>query len=382
MRELAETLAAWRAEGASIGRGVVIRTFFSTPRPEGSVLLATADGRLAGSVSGGCVDGTAVEEIRRALQTGRTWVVRYGISDEQAWDVGLACGGVIDVLVEPAVPVAAEAAACSPGRVGLTVLTPLPAGSPGPDPAPHRTAAGVDPGASLVALEDGSLEGTLGDAGLDRELEALALESLAVGTSRTVEVGGRAVFIESYPLRRRVVIVGAGQVAVPLVRITHELGYETVVVDGRAAFATRERFPLADRILVAWPDEAAEQLGLGPDDAVVVLSHDPRFDDPAVSSALARGCRYVGSIGSRKRQAERRQRLAEAGFGPDDLARLRGPIGLDLGGRSPAETALAIAAEIVSERFDGTGRTLTDKWREAVAREVPAGGHAAEGADR
>jgi xanthine dehydrogenase accessory factor len=381
VRELARTLAEWRAEGAQIGRAVVIRTFFSTPRPEGSVLIATADGRLEGSVSGGCVEGAVVEEIRGAISNGLARVVRYGISDEQAWDVGLACGGIIDVLVEPNVPAPAEAAARGTGREGVAVIAQLPGDTPGADPAARAMGRPEPPRPPLVVRADGGMDGTLGDTEADRYLSSLALGSLAQGTSRTVEVGGRMLFIEAFPPRRRVVIVGAGQVAVPLVPMMRALDYDVVVVDGRAAFATRERFPLADRIVVAWPDEAAAALDLGPDDAVVILSHDPKFDDPAATVALARGCRYVGVIGSRKRQAERREHLAAAGVAPVDLARIHGPIGLDLGGRSPAETALAIAAELVSSRFGGTGRTLTDKWLEAMALDGAATGEAAAAAE-
>jgi xanthine dehydrogenase accessory factor len=351
---------------------VVIRAFFSTPRKEGSVMLATADGRLAGSVSGGCVEGAACEEISRALATGLSRVVRYGITDEQALDVGLACGGVIDVLIESAVPEAAAAAALEGGAPdsGIAVITPLPADSPGPAVGPHRPGQGSSPAPVLMAGEDGRLDGSLGDQALDAELALLAADSLARGISRTVYVGGRGLFIETFPVRPRLVVVGAGQVAVPLVAIAHTLGYETVVVDARPAFAARERFPDADRIVVGWPDEVADEISLNHNDAVAVLSHDPRFDDPAVLTAAARGCRYVGVIGSRRTQRERRLRLASAGLGPEALTRLRGPIGLDLGGRSPAETALAIMAEIVAVRFGGTGLPMIEK---ALAEAAPSG---------
>ena len=158
-----------------------------------------------------------------------------------------------------------------------------------------------------------------------------------------------------------------------LVRLAKELGYETVVIDGRAAFATEARFPDVDRLIVGWPDEVADQIGLGPADAVAVLTHDVKFDEPAIVAALARGCRYVGAVGSRKTQADRRARLLDAGVAPDDLARLRGPIGLDLGGRLPAETALAIMAEIVAERRAGSGRPMRELAREReAAAAVPA----------
>ena len=144
-------------------------------------------------------------------------------------------------------------------------------------------------------------------------------------------------------------------------RLARELGYETVVVDGRAAFATPERFPDVDRLVVGWPDEVADEIGLGPNDAVAVLSHDVKFDEPAIVEALRRGCRYVGAVGSKKTQADRRARLLEAGVAEADLARLRGPVGLDLGGRAPAETALAILAEIVAERYGGSGVPMRER---------------------
>ena len=167
--------------------------------------------------------------------------------------------------------------------------------------------------------------------------------------------------IEAFPTQPRLVVIGAAQIAIPLVAIARTLGYETVVVDGRPAFATRERFPDVDRLVVGWPDEVADEIGLGPSDAVVVLSHDAKFDEPAIVTALARGCRYVGAIGARKRLADRRERMVAAGARGEDLDRLRSPIGLDLGGRGPAEIALAIMAEIVAMRYVGTGLPLRDK---------------------
>jgi xanthine dehydrogenase accessory factor len=359
VRELNETLAAWAAEGQGIGRAIVVRTFGSAPRPEGAVMLVADDGRLAGSVSGGCVEGAAFEEVERARRTGRSRVIRYGISDEQAWDVGLACGGTIDVLMQPTVPIAAVEAAA--GRDGVAVVTPLPEDSPGPVFGPHAPGEGSAPAEPLTVTEDGALHGTLGDAVLDVALVELAREALDTGASRTVELGDRSLFIEAYPSPSRLVVVGAVQVAMPLVRMARELGYETVVIDGRATFATRERFPDADRVVVGWPDEVADEIGLGPSDAVAVLTHDVKFDEPAIVAALERGCRYVGAVGSRKTQADRHARLRAAGVAPDALARLRGPIGLDLGGRAPAETALAIMAEIVAARHGASGGPMRAK---------------------
>jgi len=370
MKELLPTLEAWRAEGADVGRAVVVRTFGSAPRPEGAVLLLTTDGRIAGSVSGGCVEGAAAEEIDQARSTGRARVIRYGISDKQAWDVGLACGGTIDVLVQPFVPdVVADAAVGSTRDRGAAVVTPLPTDAPPAEFGFHQPGPGAAPEPPLVVGDDGTLDGSLGSPELDAALVDAALEALNRGASRTVVLGGRSLFIEAFPVRPRLVVVGAVQAAMSLVRFARELGYATVVVDGRAAFATEERFPadLVDRLVVGWPDEVADEIGLGPNDAVAVLTHDVKFDEPAIVEALRRGCRYVGAVGSRKTQADRRARLIEAGVGEEELARLRGPIGLDLGGRAPAETALAIMAEIVATRYGGSGRPMRDLAREREA---------------
>jgi len=374
MQELLETFDGWLAEGAGVGRAIVVRTFGSAPRPEGAVLLVTDDGRLAGSVSGGCVEGAAAEEIARARRSGRTRVIRYGISDEEAWDVGLACGGTIDVLVEPEVPAPALAAArdTSGGRTGgRAIVTPLPADSPGPAFGPHTPGEGSAPEPQLVVHDDGGLEGSLGSRDADAQLVVAAREALDQGRSRTVEIAGRSLFVEAYPVRPRLVVVGAVEVARSLVRIARELGYETVVIDGRSAFATAARFPDVDRLLVGWPDEVADEIGLGAADAVAVLTHDVKFDEPAIVESLRRGCRYVGAVGSRKTQADRRARLLAAGVTEAELDGLRGPIGLDLGGRSPAETALAIMAEVVAERRGGSGRPMRElalvKTREAAA---------------
>jgi xanthine dehydrogenase accessory factor len=370
MQDLLETLDAWRAEREGVGRAVVIRIFGSAPRPEGAVLLLADDGRLAGSVSGGCVEGAAVEEIRAARQSGRQRVIRYGISDEQAWDVGLACGGTIDVLISPAVPEAAVAAArdVRAGRGGgRAVVTRLPADAPPAILGPHTPGPGETPPDPLTVDVDGRLVGTLGDADADTALVEAVHACLLAGTSRIVEIAGTHLFIEVYPARPRLVVVGAVEIARTLVRLARELGYETVVIDSRAAFATADRFPEADRLVLGWPDEAADEIGLGAADAVAILTHDVKFDEPAIIVALARGCRYVGAVGSRRTQAERRARLLAAGVSPADLDRLHGPIGLDLGGRLPAETALSIMAEIVAERRGGGGRPMCDLAREQGA---------------
>ena len=358
MRELIDTIEAWQADGVDFGRAVVVRTFGSAPRPAGAVMLAAADGRLAGSVSGGCVEGAAFEQISSARQDDRARVIRYGISDEQAWDVGLACGGTIDVLVEPRLrPEIADAARTA----GLCVAIPLPADAPPAEFGPVTPGDGEAPPSVVLVAEDGSLTGSLGSPAADSALRVAALKALDRGESGTVEIDGRQVFLEAYPVKPRLVVVGAVEVARFLLRFARELGYETIVVDGRASFATPARFPDVDQLIVGWPDEVADQIGLGPRDAVAVLTHDVKFDEPAIVEALRRGCRYVGAVGSRKTQGDRRARLREAGLTESELDQLRGPVGLDLGGRAPAETALAIMAEIVAERRGGTGRPMRER---------------------
>jgi xanthine dehydrogenase accessory factor len=235
------------------------------------------------------------------------------------------------------------------------VVIPLPADAPPAAFGPHPPGAGEPPGRSLSVADDGSLAGTTGLPEADAAIAQAARTLLARGGSATVTAAGRQFFLEGYPAAPRLVIVGAVQVAMPLARMARELGYETVVVDGRAAFATPERFPDVDRLVVGWPDEVADEIGLGPTDAVAVLTHDVKFDEPAIVEGLRRGCRYVGAVGSKKTQADRRARLRATGVTDAELARLRGPIGLDLGGRAPAETALAIMAEVVAERYGGSG---------------------------
>ena len=353
MKELLDQIRAWHAEWPALGRAVVIRTFGSAPRPEGANLVTAEDGRLAGSVSGGCVEGAAVEEIRRARADGVSRVIRYGISDEQARDVGLACGGTIDVLVEPFLRPEVLDAAGAPG--GVAVVIPLPADAPGPALGPHQPGTGEPPAPTMTVAEDGTTTGSTGSPEVDAAISRAARDLLARDGAATIVVAGRQYFVEGFAAAPRLVIVGAVQVAIPLVRFARELGYATVVVDARAAFATRDRFPDVEGLVIGWLDDVADEIGLGPADAVAVLTHDMKFDEPAIVEALRRGCRYVGAIGSRKTQADRRARLLAAGVEQADLARLRGPIGLDLGGRMPAETALAIMAEVVAERFGGSG---------------------------
>jgi len=331
MRALLAEYARMR-ETEPVGRAVVTAVWGSAPQAEGATMLVSAGGHMAGSVSGGCVETAVAEEVRSAIARGRAALVRYGISDERAWEVGLACGGTLEVLVQPAVPAPVLDAARGPG--GVVVATVL------DGPGLGR----------IIAFDDASPAG-------GSEVGQAALDALRSGRSRTARlpVDGivAAVFLEVFARPPRLVIFGGVHVAAALVPMARALGYHTIVADGRPAFLTRERFPDADELIVGWPEKAFARAGLDAATAVVVLTHDPKFDDPALMIALRSPAAYIGAIGSKKTQTSRRERLRAAGLTDSQLARLFGPIGLDLGGRSPAETALAILAEMTAVRYGG-----------------------------
>jgi len=340
MRDLLAEYDRLTAAGRPLGRAVVTSVWGSAPRPEGSSMLADAEGTMAGSVSGGCVEGATATEIGAAIGRGTPKLVTFGVSDERAWEVGLACGGTIKVFVEPRVRPEVLAAARGPG--GEVVAT---------------VVEGPGTGRSARIHEDGRTEGDLGGGLSTEAVRDAALAALAREAAATVVLdagaGPASVFLEVFPRAPRLVIFGGVHIAVALVPLARALGYRTIVADGRPAFLTRERFPDADELILAWPEEAFRQIGLDPSCYVCVLSHDPKFDEPALETALRSTARYIGAIGSRKTQASRRERLREAGFGDADIGRIHGPIGLDLGGRQPAETALAILAEMTAVRYGG-----------------------------
>lgn len=350
MRDLLREYQNLHAGGTTVGRAVVTSVWGSAPRPEGACLLATADGRIAGSISGGCVETAAAQEIAGAITRGTPALITYGVSHEKAWEVGLACGGTIKVFVEPAVrPVVLTAAQ---GNGGVVVATVVDGG-----------AAAARLGGSATIRDDGKIDAAPAERWIGELTRDAALAALRREASVTVEIpepGGAlvTVFLEVYPRCPKLVVFGGVHIAMALVPMAKSLGYRTTVADGRQAFVTRERFPDADELLVAWPEEAFRKVGLDAATYVCVLSHDPKFDEPALEIALRSPAPYIGAIGSRKTQAARRDRLLQQGFSAADLARLRGPIGLDLGGRSPAETALGIMAEMTMIRYGGSGRSL------------------------
>jgi xanthine dehydrogenase accessory factor len=332
MRDVAAELARWRGEGKKVAVATVVATRLSAPRPVGSKFVVSETGELAGSVSGGCVENDVYECAREVLESGVPRLLTYGISDDEALEVGLPCGGEIDVFVERF-----EEMIVADGEraVAFTVLE------------------GEHAGAKLLVMLDSGE--TLGDG--PPELAARAAE---IQRNGVLQVKGEKIYAEVYGPPPRFVVFGAVDTAESLCAAAKLVGWDTVVVDARAAFATPERLPSADRILVSWPEDALPELGLDRDTAVACLNHDARFDIPALQGALASDAFYVGAIGSRKTQAGRREKLLEAGVQEEALSRIHGPAGLDLGADTPAETALAILAEALAARAGRSGRALRD----------------------
>jgi xanthine dehydrogenase accessory factor len=315
----------WRADGLGVALATVISTWGSAPRPAGSLLAVNQAGGFEGSVSGGCVEAAVISEALQALADGRPRVLEYGVTDQRAFEVGLACGGTVRVQVQ---------------RLGDDrVLGPLLAAVAARRPVVLATALArgevvlVDPGAPDPSLAPG--------------LAAAALAGLERDRSSAVEVAGDAWFLRAFSPRVRVVMVGAVHVAQALAPMVRLMGWEPAVVDPRAAFASAERFGDVPTVC-AWPDEGLARVGLDRRTALVALTHRPELDDAALAAALRSDAFYVGALGSRKTQAARRERLRELGLEDADLARIHGPVGLAIGSRSPPEIAVAILAEIVA----------------------------------
>jgi xanthine dehydrogenase accessory factor len=306
VRELAETIERWRTRGDRVALATVVATRRSAPRPVGSKLAVSEQGDLFGSVSGGCVESDVALAAGEVIEDGTPRLLTYGIEDELAWSVGLPCGGEIDVFVE---------------RFEGDL----------PD----------EPSVTLTVLEG------------ERAGERVAGE-IPPGPSRVLELDGERVFAEVLGPPPKLLVVGAIDTAEELSRAANALGWRTAVIDPRPALVTRERLPSPDELSVAWPDE----LEADADTAVVVLTHEDRLDVPALTKALASDAFYVGAIGSRRTQEKRRERLLEAGLDEEQLERLSGPAGLDLGAHTPAETAVSILAEVLAVRAGRDGGRL------------------------
>ncbi|MGR6973541.1 XdhC family protein [Streptomyces cynarae] len=361
MLDIAEELTRWVEQGRDFAVATVVAVGGSAPRQPGAALAVDADGTAIGSVSGGCVEGAVYELCRQALEDGGTVLERFGYSDEDAFAVGLTCGGVIDILVTPL-------RAADPARPVLAAA--LAAAAQGRAAAVARIAAGPAEllGKALLVHPDGRYEGGFGaHPELDRTVAAEARAFLDAGRTGTLEIGERGsrcgapitLLVESSVPPPRMIVFGAIDFASALVRIGKFLGYRVTVCDARPVFATRTRFPEADEIVVEWPHRYLERTEVDPRTVLCVLTHDAKFDVPLLKLALRLPVAYVGAMGSRRTHLDRNERLRAVGVTELELARLRSPIGLDLGARTPEETALSIAAEIVANRRGGSGVSLT-----------------------
>ncbi|MEV0221760.1 XdhC/CoxI family protein [Streptomyces sp. NPDC050704] len=361
MLDIAEELHRWAEQGRDFAVATVVAVTGSAPRGPGAALAVDSAGTVIGSVSGGCVEGAVYDLCVQALQDGETVLERFGYSDEDAFAVGLTCGGVIDIMVTPV-------RANAPERSVLAAA--LSAAALGDPAALARVVRGPAEllGRALLVRTDGSYEGTLGDhAERDRTAAAEARAMLDAGRTGTLEVaedrsqcpGGLTLLVESNVSPPRMIVFGAIDFAAALVRAGKFLGHHVTVCDARPVFATRARFPEADDIVVDWPHRYLRRTATDARTVVCVLTHDAKFDIPLLTVALRMPVAFVGAMGSRRTQTDRDRRLREAGLSDEELARLRAPIGLDLGARTPEETALSIAAEIVAARRGGTGLPLT-----------------------
>ncbi len=308
-----ETALDWYRDGTGAALATVVETWGSAPRRVGAQLVVGGDGRIEGSVSGGCVEGAVIVEAIEAIEEGDARLLEFGVSDEDAFAVGLACGGTIRVLVEPVGSVLPEA-----------MLAELVAARANREPLAYE-----------VNIETGK-----------RALRRNAYsDRLRADRSGFEEDGQTFVAVHNPPLR--LIVVGAVHIAQALVPMARIAGYDPAIIDPRETFASNARFP-GEQILTDWPDEAVARLGLDSRTALVLLTHDPKLDDPALQAALSAGVFYIGALGSKRTHAKRVDRMKQAGFSDEQIARIHGPIGLDIGAAGPSEIAVAILAEMTA----------------------------------
>ncbi|MCO6005783.1 XdhC family protein [Actinoallomurus purpureus] len=357
MRDVLGEIRTWYAAGEMFGLATVVDTFRSAPRPPGASMAVSAGGEAVGSVSGGCVEGAVYELAREVMKTGRPVLRRYGVSDDDAFAVGLTCGGLLDVLVEPVGPatfpefadVAASVERHEPVAVATTVAGPRRIGT--------RRVVWPDRAAGSLGLDRL-------DAAVDDDVRGMLAQGIT-GVRRYGPDGERrrdelSVFVHSFAPPPRMLVFGAIDFAAAVARIGRFLGYHVTVCDARPVFATAKRFPEADEVVVTWPHRFLADTEVDERTVICVLTHDPKFDVPLLEVALRTPAGYIGAMGSRRTHDDRLKRLLEAGVTEDEIARLRSPIGLDLGARTPEETAVSIAAELIRLRWGGSGHPLSE----------------------
>jgi xanthine dehydrogenase accessory factor len=363
VRDILDMMSKWWAADESFGLATVVSTFSSAPREPGAAMAVSSGGEVVGSVSGGCVEGAVYELAGQVTASGQPVLQRYGISDDTAFSVGLTCGGIIDIFVQPVsrqtfpelgeiadavaagVPVAAATVISGPGQVGARRII-----WAGDEDHPRDSAGSLGSGDRL-------------DQAVDDDARGMLAQGLT-GVRRYGPDGERrrdelAVFVQSFTPPPQMLVFGAIDFAAAVARAGKFLGYRVTVCDARPVFATASRFPDADEVVTDWPHRYLSGIATDSRTVICVLTHDPKFDVPLLEVALRRPAAYIGAMGSRRTHEDRLARLREAGVTEEELARLRSPIGLDLGARTPEETAVAIAAELIQLRWGGSGQPLT-----------------------
>jgi xanthine dehydrogenase accessory factor len=364
LRDILEEIAGWQASGTRFALATVVRTWKSSPRQPGASMAVAETGEVVGSVSGGCVEGAVYELAQEVLQTGLPAKQTYGIQDDDAFAVGLTCGGILEIFVEPVdaplFPDLPDVLVAVRGQHGLAVATVV----EGPGDVGRRIVVGPD-----------TMSGSLGRPDLDNSVATMARGMLEHGTTGVVHVGENGeqrmdqltVFVESFAPAPQMIVFGAIDFAGAVVRAGKFLGYRVTLCDARPVFATAKRFPDADEVVVDWPHRFLTGRDVDERTVLCVLTHDPKFDVPLLEVALRSKAGYIGAMGSRRTHEDRLTRLREIGMDEQSLSRLSSPIGLDLGARTPEETAVSIAAEIIALARGGSGRRLSET-RTAIHR--------------
>lgn len=341
MREVIAEIETWRRAGKQIAIAMNAKKDGTSLRPLGAKMAMTTEMDIAGSLTGGCIEGAVYEEAQAVLQEGTPRLIRYGVpDDDRPWEIGLSCGSTLEVFIEPLESAGWRAVypalkTCLDENQLAAVATVI---------------AGEGVGNKLLVRSDGRRAGSLGSAALDADAAVWAQERMRVQESGWREFEARQVFVDVLPPPARLIVIGAVHIAIPLVALAKTLGFRTIVIDPRTAFATRERFPHADELLIEWPSEALERLRPDENTYVAALSHDEKLDNPALKAALASPARYVGVLGSRKNIGKRLAALRELGVTETQLSRLQAPIGMKLGAVDAEEIALSILAAAVAAK--------------------------------
>ena len=357
MRDVLEPILDWYDSGMTFGLATVVNTFRSAPRQPGAAMAVSTQDEVVGSVSGGCVEGAVFEVAKQAIDTGEPFFEKYGFSDDDAFAVGLTCGGILHVYVEP---------------VDRRTFPELRAVADSVHRHEPIAVATVVTGARNVGVRrviwGDRTSGSLGSSGLDHAIDDDARGMLAQGLTgqRHYGLDGQrrmdevSVFVQSFAPPPRMLVFGAIDFAAAVARVGKFLGYHVTVCDARGVFATTKRFPDADEVVVRWPHNYLEEITVDARTAICVLTHDPKFDVPLLQVALRTEAGYIGAMGSRRTHDDRMIKLRGAGVTEEQLARLRSPIGLDVHARTPEETAVSIAAELIQTRWGGSGQSLTE----------------------